>query len=134
MINSGFTSGACSYVPPKLIGHSAPAVMFFRAWCEMQGGNLPSAAKYVEKFCEVNHLGEVFKEGALRVLAKMVTGGGRENSNARLAAIALHLYSIQAQQHKLKDAIGRMAQISPHVLLGLVKGAREITGLQVEKE
>lgn len=30
--------------------------MFFRAWHEMQGGNMPTPAEYVKKFCEVNHL------------------------------------------------------------------------------
>ncbi len=48
---------------------------------------MPSAAEYVEKFCEMHHLGEVFKEGTLRLLAKMAPRGVRENDNARLAEI-----------------------------------------------
>jgi transcription initiation factor TFIIIB Brf1 subunit/transcription initiation factor TFIIB len=92
---------------------------------------MPSAAEYVETFCEVFKLGEKFKAGVLRLLAKAVTRGVRENSNAHLAAIALYLHAIQAGQHKLVDAIARMAQISPDELRDLAKKARVKMGIQV---
>ncbi len=93
---------------------------------------MPSAAEYVEKFCEVHHLGEVFKEGTLRLLAKMVTRGVRESDQARLAAIALHIHAFQTKQHKLTDAIAHMAQVTPRVLMEIAKEARKKMGLQVE--
>ncbi len=95
---------------------------------------MPTPAEYVEKFCEVNHLGTIFAEHALRVLAKMVTRGVRETDNARLAAIALHLHAIQVKQHSLTGAIARMAKITPRLLMDLAKDARVKMGLQVEKD
>ncbi len=97
-------------------------------------GIMPSAAEYVEKFCEVNHLGKVFVEQTLRILARMVTRGVRENDNARLAAIALHLHALQVKELKLTDAIARMAKITPRLLVDLARDARLKMGLPVDKE
>ncbi len=91
---------------------------------------MPSPADYVVKFCKAHHLGTIFAEKTLRVLAKMVTRGVRENDNARLAAIALHLHAIGSGQHGLTDAIARMAQVTPAVLMDLAKGARVKMGFQ----
>ncbi len=93
---------------------------------------MPTAAEHVEKFCEVHHLGAVFNEGTLRLLAKMVTRGIRERDQTRLAAIALHIHAVQTKQHKLTDAIAHMAQVTPRVLVELAKEARKKMGLQVE--
>ncbi len=89
---------------------------------------MPTPAEYV------NRLGKIFAEQTLRLLAKMVTRGVRQNDNARLAAIALHLHAIRVKQHKLTGAIARMAKITPRLLMDLAKDARVKMGLQSEEE
>ncbi len=93
---------------------------------------MPSPTEYVETFCEVFHLGKVYTEQSLRLLAKMVTRGVQVHDPAQLAAIALYLHALQTKQLALTDAIARMAKITPPVLMALAKDARSKMGILVD--